>query len=148
MEQKIYLAPFYLIAATFIGLGDTLFLSYYAFINAIPSCAIGGCEIVLSSPYSHPFGVPFGYIGLVYYAYMLALVILLVIDPASKGLRFGILAYTAIGLLCSIGFELFQYFVIGALCMYCAISALTTLLLFCLAVWHWRTSKKVFAPER
>ena len=141
MQPKVLLTPFYLIAATFIGLGDTLFLSYYAYLNIIPSCAIGGCEIVLASHYSHPFGVPFGYLGLVYYTYMLALGILLAIEPGSRALRFGLIAYTSIGLLCSIGFEVFQITVIGALCMYCAISAITTLVLFGLAVWHWRTTK-------
>jgi uncharacterized membrane protein len=139
--EKVLLTPFWLIAATFIGIGDTLFLSYYHLLGIIPTCAIGGCEIVLSSPYTTPFGMPFAYLGLFYYMYMLGLGILLAIDPASKGLRFGALAYTAIGLLCSICFELFQYFVIGALCMYCGISAITTLLLFIIAVWHWRISK-------
>ena len=143
MQPKVLLTPFWLIASTFIGLGDTLFLSYYAYLNIVPGCAIGGCEIVLASPYSHPFGVPFGYIGLLYYAHMLGLAILLAIDPSSKGLRFGALAYTAIGLLCSIGFELFQVIVIHAICMYCAISALTTLVLFGIAVWHWRATRAV-----
>lgn len=148
MQPKVYLAPFYLIAATFIGLGDTLFLSYYHLLGIVPTCAIGGCEIVLSSPYATPLGVPFAYIGLVYYMYMLGLAILLAVDPRSHGLRFGMLAYATIGLLCSIGFELFQYFVIHALCMYCAISAVTTLILFCLALWHWKNSQEVFVSER
>ena len=139
--EKVLLTPFWLIAATFVGLGDTLYLSYYHLLGIIPTCAIGGCEIVLSSVYATPLGVPFAYIGFVYYMYMLGLSILLAIDPTSKGLRFGVLAYTAIGLLCSIGFELFQYVVIHALCMYCAISALTTLVLFSVAVWHWRVSR-------
>ena len=46
-----------------------------------------------------------------------------------------------LGLLMSIGFETLQIFVIHAICMYCAISAATTLLLFGLAVWHWRTTR-------
>lgn len=144
MEQKVYLAPFYIIAATLIGLGDTLFLAYYHLLGLVPGCAIGGCEIVLNSPYSMiggPLGMPFSYVGVFYYVYFLALAVLLAIDPASKALRFGTLAYATIGLILSIGFELFQYFVIHALCMYCAISTLTTLILFCLAVWHWRSSK-------
>ncbi|MDO8517911.1 MAG: vitamin K epoxide reductase family protein [bacterium] len=141
MEQKILLTPFWLIAATFVGLGDTLYLSYFHYLNIIPSCAIGGCEIVLTSPYSSPFGVPFAYIGLVYYIYALCLAILLMIDPHSKGLRFGALAYTGVGLALSVGFELFQYVVIHALCLYCGISALTTLALFCLAVWHFRSTR-------
>jgi predicted Zn-dependent protease with MMP-like domain/uncharacterized membrane protein len=142
MEQRVYLAPFYIIAATFIGLGDTLFLSYSHFINITPGCAIGGCEIVLNSPYSVPWGIiPLAYLGVIYYALMLVIAIALAIKPESKIIRQATLAYTTIGLLCSIGFELFQYFVIGALCMYCAISALTTLVLFCLTVWHWRSTR-------
>jgi uncharacterized membrane protein len=89
------------------------------------------------------FGVPLADIGLVFYIYMLGVGVLLAIDPTSRGLRFGVLAYAAIGLAFSIFFELFQYFVIGALCQYCAISALTTLILFCLAVWHWKSTKKL-----
>ena len=142
MHGKPILSPFYLIAATFIGLGDTLYLSYYHILGITPGCAIGGCEIVLTSPYATPLGVPFAYIGLMYYLYMLCLVVLLAIDPLSKGLRLGTLLYTGIGLLCSIGFELFQYFVIGALCMYCGISALTTLILFSLGLWHFMSTKK------
>ncbi len=134
------LTPYWLIAASFIGIGDTLYLVYEKLHGVIPGCLIlNGCEQVLTSPYSVVFGVPLAYYGLAYYAYMLALAVLLAIDPESKGLRFGTLAYTAIGLLCSIGFELFQYFVIHAMCMYCAISALTTLILFGIAVWHWRS---------
>ena len=131
-----------LIALSLVGLGDTLFLSYYAYINTIPGCALSGCEIVLSSPYAKPFGVPFAYIGLFYYAHMLGLAVLLALDPHSRGMRLGALLYTGIGFLLSIGFELFQYFVIGALCLYCGISALTTLFLFAVAMYHFKTSKK------
>lgn len=142
MQQKIFLGPFYLIAAALVGLGDTLYLSYYHIIGAIPGCIIlNGCDKVLTSPYSTPFGVPFAYIGLVFYVYMLAAVVLLAIEPESKALRGGVLLYTAIGLLFSIGFELFQFFVIGALCMYCAISALVTLALFVVALWHYKKSR-------
>jgi len=143
MESKPLLAPFYLIAATFIGIADTLYLSYNHFINAIPSCAIGGCEVVLTHPSAtlYSLNVPLAYLGLIYYAYMLCLVALLAWEPRSKALRAAVLAYAGVGLVCSIAFELFQYFVIHALCMYCGISAGTTLVLFCLAVWHWRSTK-------
>ena len=141
-QSKVYLAPFYIIAASFVGIGDTLYLAYYHLAGLVPGCAIlDGCERVLTSPYASPFGVPFAYIGFLFYLYMLGLAVLLAYDPLSKGLRLGMLVYTAIGLVCSIGFELFQFFVIGALCMYCAISALTTLALFCLALWHFKISK-------
>ncbi len=135
------LTPYWLIAASFIGIGVTLYLSYYHFLGLTPECAVGGCEIVLNSTYSAFLGIPLSYLGLVYYVYMLGLAVLLAIDPYSKGLRFGMLMYATIGLLCSIGFELLQYFVIHAMCLYCAISALATLILFGLAVWHWKSTK-------
>jgi len=142
MKQKVLLTPFWLIAATFIGIGDTLFLSYYHLLGIVPGCALKGCEIVLTSPYATPLGVPFAYIGVFYYMFMLFLALLLVVDPRGLGTRLGVLVFTGIGLVCSICFESLQIFVIGAICMYCAISAVTTLLLFFIAWWHWRTTMR------
>ncbi|HVV39269.1 MAG TPA: vitamin K epoxide reductase family protein [Candidatus Paceibacterota bacterium] len=140
--MKPLLTPFYLISATFVGLADTMYLSYFAYTNAVPGCAIGGCEQVLTSVYSKFYNVPLAYIGLVFYIYMLALAVLLAIEPRSKALRVGLLAYTAIGVAFSAYFEFYiQGVLIGAYCMYCAISALTTLILFGLAIWHWRTTR-------
>lgn len=139
--QKVLLTPFWIIAATFIGLGDSLFIAYYQHLGLTPGCAIGGCEIVLNSVYSKFLGVPLSYYGLVFYVYMLALAIIVAYDPFGKGTRFSLLAYTTIGLLMSIGFESLQVFVIHAICMYCAISAATTLLLFILAARHWRSTR-------
>jgi uncharacterized membrane protein len=136
------LTPYWIIAATFLGIGDTAYLVYEKLHGIVPGCLVlNGCEKVLTSQYSTVFGITLAHIGLVYYAYMLALAVLLAIDPYSKGLRFGMLAYAAIGLAFSVYFEWFQWSVIGALCQYCAISALTTLVLFGLAVWHWRSTR-------
>jgi uncharacterized membrane protein len=136
------LTPYILIALTFIGLADTAYLSYFAYLNAVPGCAIGGCEQVLTSVYSKFFGIPLAYIGLVYYVYMFALSILLTMDDKSRTLALAALAYTAVGVLFSVYFEFYiQAHLIGAMCMYCAISALTTLALFITAVLHFRSTK-------
>lgn len=141
-EEKVLLTPFWFIAATFVGIADTLYLAYFHLLGIVPGCAIlDGCEKVLTSPYSKIFDMPLAYLGLVYYAYALALAILLMIEPKSFALRLGLLCYAGIGLLMSVAFELFQFFVIGALCMYCAISAATTLALFSIAVWHVKATK-------
>ena len=135
------IAPYILIAFALVGLGDTAYLSYFVYHGAAPGCLIlNGCETVLNSVYSKPFGVPFAYIGLVYYFYMLALGVLLAVEPRSRALAWAALAYTGVGLLLSIGFELFQFYIIGAMCMYCAISALTTLGLFATSVSVGRTA--------
>ncbi len=139
MPAKPPLAPFILLSLALIGLGDALYLSYFQYLNLIPTCAIGGCEQVLTSEYSKFFGVPWSYIGLVYYGYMLCLSVLLAIDPTSKGLKFGALVYTGFGVLYSTWAIFYiQLSLIHALCQFCAISAATTLLMFITATWHWK----------
>lgn len=142
MEQKPSLAPYILLALAMIGLGDTFYLAYFQYLNLIPTCAIGGCEVVLTSVHSKFFGVPWSYIGTVYYAYMFCLAVLLCIEPRSKALRLAALAYTGVGI-CYSSWAIFyiQLTVIGALCQFCAISALTTLCLFCVSVWHFRSTR-------
>lgn len=142
MEKRLALAPYYILAAAFIGFGDTLYLSYYKFLGLVPTCAIlHGCDQVLTSTYATFYGVPLAYFGLVFYTYMIAFSLLLSIDPLSKGLRWGVMIYTSIGLLCSVVFETLQVFSIKALCIYCATSALITLILFILSMWHIKSSR-------
>lgn len=140
--DKPLITPYLLMAAAMVGLGITGYLSYFQYMNLVPTCAVGGCEVVLTSPQSKFFGVPWSYIGLVYYGYMLALSVLLAIDPRSKGLRLGALAYTGAGVLYS-AWAIFyvQLSVIGALCQYCSMSGLTTLALFGAALWHYRSTR-------
>lgn len=143
MQNKLPLAPYVLLALAMIGLGDTFYLAYFQYLNLIPTCAIGGCEQVLTSVHSKLFGVPWSYIGLVYYAYMFCLAVLLCIEPRSKALRFGALTYAGVGVLYSCWAIFYiQLSVIGALCQFCAISAVTTLLLFVTALWHSRLTRR------
>lgn len=142
MPTKPALAPFILLALALVGLGDTFYLSYFQYLNLIPSCALGGCEVVLTSEYSKFLGIPWSYFGLVYYAYMLCLAILLTLDPTSKGLKLGALVYTGVGVLYS-AWAIFyiQLTLIGALCQFCAISALTTLSLFITSALYYRSAR-------
>ena len=130
------LAPFYLIALSFIGIADTLYLSYNKFMNTAPSCLIAGCDVVLAHPLSEFLGVPLAYWGLVFYVYMLALVVLLALEPRSKALSWGTLLYASIGLLSSAAFIYIQGVVIGAFCQYCLLSAIVATSLFAIALWH------------
>lgn len=142
MQEKPPLTPYFLLALALVGLGDTFYLAYFQYLNIIPTCAISGCEVVLTSAQSKFFGVPWSYIGLVYYAYLFCLALLLAIDPKSPALRFGAFAYTAVGVAYS-AWAIFyiQLSVLGALCQYCAISAFVTLCAFVVACWHWHLTK-------
>jgi uncharacterized membrane protein len=143
-QQKVFLAPFYMLAATFIGLGDAFYLAYEQYLNLIPSCALGGCEIVLTSVYAKFMGLPLSYYGLVFYGYMACLAVLLIIEPQSRALRLAALAYTGIAFALSLVFIFYiQLMLIHALCLYCALSMLTTGALFGLSVWHFRATRGI-----
>lgn len=142
MDTKIPTTPYLLLALAMIGLGDTLYLAYFQYLNLIPTCAIGGCDVVLTSIYSKFFGVPWSYLGLVYYAYMFCLAVLLCIEPKSFALRLGTLVYTGIGFLYSLWAIFYiQLYVLEALCQYCAISALVATGLFGVGVWHFYSTR-------
>jgi uncharacterized membrane protein len=137
------LGPFFLIALALVGLGDTLYLSYFQYYNLLPTCQLGGCETVLTSEYSKLFGIPWSYLGLVYYTYLLGLGMLLAIDPYSRGLRLGALLYTGIGVAYSVwAIGYIQLTLLQALCEFCAISAIVTLCAFGVAVWHFTKTKR------
>lgn len=120
------------------------FYDSYAIYNRQPLWCpppVDGCNIVADSPYGRIFGLPLGYFGLVYYLYMFGLVGLLAFDPFSRGLRLGTLLYAAVGISLSIGFMYIQFTYIRAFCIYCLISAVTTLLFFIAALWHFTVKR-------
>ena len=97
---------------------------------------------MLTSPYAKFLGVPLSYLGIVYYSYMFCLGVLLAIEPNSRALRIGALAYGAVGFVLSFVFVFYiQLTLIGAICQYCAMSALTTTAFFATAIWHWKATK-------
>ena len=78
---------------------------------------------------------------MVYYLYMFGFAALLAFDPFSRGLCFSALAYSALGVCFSIYFMYLQIAFIHAFCIYCLVSAVTTLLLFIAAISHFRTTR-------
>lgn len=121
-----------------LGLAVAFYDSYALYNEQALWCPppINGCNEVANSPYARIFNLPVGYFGVVYYLYMLCLAALLVFDPSSRGLRVGAIVYSALGLCFSAYFIYLQVHFIHAFCIYCLISAITTLLLFVSALWH------------
>ena len=72
---------------------------------------------------------------------MFALAALLAFDPFSRGLRLAALCYSALGVCFSIYFMYLQIAFIHAFCIYCLISAVTTLLLLVAAFSHFRAHR-------
>lgn len=76
------------------------------------------------------------YYGVVLYLYMSGLAVLLAFDPVSRGLRLGAILCAGLGVLFSLYFMVLQVAFIRAFCIYCLISAVTTLLLAVVAAVH------------
>src|ERR1700693_2234629 len=146
MKNRCY-APYAMLALALVGTSIALYDSYSLY-NAQPLWCpppINGCNEVANSPYARIYNLPVGYYGVVYYMYMFGLAALLAFDPFSRGLRFGALAYSALGVCFSIYFMFLQIAFIHAFCIYCLVSAVTTLLLFIAALSHFRATH---APTR
>ena len=132
-----------MIALALIGLG-VAFYDAQALYNGQPLWCpppVAGCNEVASSPYARIFDLPVGYYGVVYYLYMFLLAALLAYDPFSHSLRLAAVVYSAIGVGFSIYFSYLQVTFIHAFCIYCLVSAVTTLLLFIAAISHFRATR-------
>jgi uncharacterized membrane protein len=142
--KQVTRVPYFLLVLALIGIAVGFYDSYSIYNHQPLWCPppIDGCNIVAESPYARIFGLPLGYFGLVYYAYMFGLAALLAFDPFSRGLRLGTLLYAAVGIALSICFMYIQFTYIRAFCIYCLISAVTTLLFFIAAVWHFGATRE------
>ena len=143
-SYRIRIAPFLMLVFAAIGIGDAFYDSYSIYTGQMLWCPppIDGCNTVANSSYARIFGIPLGNLGVVFYLYMFALAALLLVDPFSRGLRLGALIYTALGVVGSIYFMYVQFAYIHAFCIYCLVSAVLTLLLVVVAIWHFRATKK------
>ena len=135
--------PYVMLALAIIGIADASYDSYAIYTDQALWCPppIDGCNTVANSPYARVFGVPLGYLGVVFYAVMAAIAALLASAPLSPGRRAVALAYATAGVLASGVFFYIQASYIHAFCIYCMISALLTVLLFVTSLIHYRRTR-------
>jgi putative membrane protein len=143
-------APYVMMALALIGLAVAFYDSYAIYNGQSLWCPppINGCNEVAASPYARIFDSPVGYYGVVYYLYMFALAGLLAYDPLARGLRIGAVLYAALGVLFMLYFMVLQFRYIQAFCIYCFISAVTTVLLTVTAVSHLKASRSYAGDAR
>jgi uncharacterized membrane protein len=107
---------------------------------------IDGCNVVAASPYARMLGLPVGYYGVAFYLGILGLALSLAAAPLSRELRLVAVLATGIGVLFSLYFMVLQIAFIHAFCIYCVVSAVTTLLLAAAALAHARATRLWAAP--
>jgi len=127
-----------------IGLFDAAYLALERVTGGTLVCPTGGgCETVQSSAYSLLFGVPVAYIGLAGYAALLVAALLALNLDRIAGLPLAtvLLALASVALLAGIYFSYLQVAVIGAICFWCAVSALLDLGIWVAALLNWRMAR-------
>ena len=141
--EKRFFAPCILLALALLGTSVAFYDAYAIYNGQALWCPppIDGCNEVAGSLYARIFDLPVGYFGVVYYLYMAGLAALLAFEPLSRALRFAALGYAALGVGFSIYFMILQIAFIHAFCIYCLVSAITTVLLLFTALAHFRATR-------
>ncbi|MCR4276021.1 MAG: vitamin K epoxide reductase family protein [Candidatus Parcubacteria bacterium] len=119
----------------FFGIADSAYLTQHELSGTPLLCNIGnlsGCNVVASSQYSYIFGIPLAEFGILFYSVIFVLAALEIV-LFDQLLRRALQALSLVGLLASLYFTFVQIFLIGAFCIYCFASALSTLLIFIFA---------------
>ena len=130
------------LVVSFFGFLDATYLTTEYYLGAIPSCVITvGCGTVLASEWHAIWGIPVALLGAIYYL----LFFLLTVAYLSSGRESLIIlaaSVASMGFLASLWFVYLQLFVIGEICFYCMISAVTSTTLFITGLFVLYTYKK------
>lgn len=115
-----------IIALALVGFTDSAFLLAKRVSGApIPCFITSGCDTVSKSPYSVLFGIPLSALGVLFYLGT-GFLALLYMDTKNILIAKLIPVATTLGFLSSLYFIYIQKFKIGAFCIYCIISAITS----------------------
>lgn len=125
--------PQWLFVLGMIGIAVSVFLWYSALSIRVIGCLTGGCELVLSSPYSRVFGVPIAAYGVAYYAALLLIAFFRMFDE-SVIVRMTGWAISLSGIFFSAYFFYLEIFKINAICSWCKVSTVITVILFVMAL--------------
>ncbi len=123
------LAAFLLIVAL-LGFADASYLTIEHYKGVVPPCTIvTGCETVLTSSYATVVGIPVSLLGAIFYLVVLIGIFTFIESKKTKLLKWALL-FTVFGLLSTLWFLYVQAFILGAFCLYCLGSAISSIVLF------------------
>lgn len=137
-----------LLVLALIGVLDSGYLTYEHYSNAIPPCSDSpfvDCGKVLKSEYSEVFGFPLAGLGLLHYSALLAVITFVYKTRNVLAQKLMVLQASA-GALFSVYFVYLQVGVIGAICLYCMVSAINSFILLPFAVKAYKTYEHAQKP--
>jgi uncharacterized membrane protein len=110
-----------------VGLAISLYLSANALADTVPVCLPGGgCEAVAQSQYSHWFGIPVAFFGVIFSGVLLGLVTAWWRTGDGRLLLVGY-AQGLVGVVLELYLVYLELFVIGAICAWCVAYGATIL---------------------
>lgn len=124
--------PWTLLAVSLAGFADAMYLTVKHFSQTVIPCSLThGCEIVTTSVYATPLGIPVALLGAIYYFAILTATFVAINEKNERILLLTCRA-TIVGLLASVWLVVVQVFILHAICQWCMISAVTSTSLFIL----------------
>jgi uncharacterized membrane protein len=112
------------------GVAVAGYLTYVHYNVGALVCGVGDCEIVQSSKYSEMFGIPIAIFGLLMYVAIVALIIIRSTMIELEDLaNTAILVFLVAGTIYAAYLTYLEIEVIRAICQWCVISAIITVLL-------------------
>jgi uncharacterized membrane protein len=119
-----------LLAAAAAGVLVSGYLTLIHYRGDLLVCAVGSCETVQNSEYAELFGLPVALLGLLMFSAALGLVIAGRLRPGwTGGAALALFALTLAGSLFAAWLTYLEIFVIEAICQWCVLTALLTLVL-------------------
>ncbi len=121
-----------LISLALIGIIDASYLTYTHFVPSLLPCPANGfidCGKVTGSPYSEILGIPIAAFGVLFYVVVLVLLLAIKAKRSLNAKKLLVL-FSWAGFAFSIYLVYLQLVVIGAVCIYCMLSAVTSTLIF------------------
>ena len=132
-----------MLAISVIGFFISLYLATVHYTNTTPECgALQGCEVVTTSKYATPLGIPLPLFGITFYVALMFLLGLF-LQLHKKMLFHILLAWTAGGAAVSLVLLYTQIFVLDAVCVYCTVVDSISIALFILMM----VIQKVIKPK-
>ena len=133
--------PFIAVVAAIGGLIDAVYLTVHHYTQEMVPCSlITGCETVLTSAYAEIFGIPLALFGAAAYFVAFSLALLAAFGNHRLWFFFGCVSVLMFGF--TLWLIYLQGFVIEAFCQFCLLSAITSTVLFIVALvskfWRFR----------
>ena len=135
MLTRSQLSRSVMVLACFIGLFASGYLLYTYVTGADIACAIvSGCDVIRASEWAYTYGIPRPFLGLVFYAGVIGLLILRSATMWRKKLLYRLTVLAAIIAFIESGFLfVIQWLDVKAFCFWCLLSALASVLLIAAA---------------